>query len=167
MNRFTGAVLLALVAGLTWAALAVGAPLVPTTPPEGGYSLMLPAGWELADQGRPNHARDVWRDPNDPHSSVTVTISNCSRCVTDRRSKPAPSRALPRGVASLLPISRWQVLYTLRGHGHGKHDAYPDRGTIIVTHVGDRITGFVRIDTVLPSELETSSTAILVSFLAV
>jgi len=142
-------------------AAAAGPALKPTSPPEGGYTLLLPVGWQLAKTPKPKHAHHIWRDPASPEARVIVALSSCRTCVTNPKTRaPDPNHALPAHVSSRTHLNRWQVIYTLKR----QRGSYRDRGTIIILHARNRITGYARIDTQLPSELQPTSTAILTSF---
>jgi hypothetical protein len=144
---------------LITAAAAAGPALQPTSPPEGGYSLLVPVGWQLVKVSRPTHSQHSWRDPTDARARITVTLRHCRSCVLTA-GVPAPSRVLPGHLRSHTRLSRWQEIYTLAP----TPGALPHQGTIVITRRRGRVSGYARIDARLPSALATSSYAILTSF---
>jgi hypothetical protein len=140
-----------------------GPALQPTSPPGGGYTVLLPSGWRFGKlASTPGKTIQLWYDPANPHARVLVTLSRCVLCVTknsDGRT-PSPQRALPPHVSMLTRINRWQITYTTPPTPGG----YPDRGSITLTHRRTKIGGYARIDASLPTNLQATSTAILASF---
>ena len=159
-----GSLLTALVAvALNASGPTAGPSLQPTSPPGGGYTVLLPSGWRFdklaSTSGKTVH---LWYDPANPLARIRVTLSRCNLCVTknsDGRT-PSPQRALPPHASMLTRINRWQITYTTPPTPRG----YPDRGFIALTHRHSQIRGYARVDAWLPTNLQATSSAILSSF---
>jgi hypothetical protein len=138
-------------------------PLTPRNQPAGAYTVSLPAAWVFANTSIPSdHQTNVWSDPADPSSSLTVVLSGCEGCVKTSLSSsaPDPTNVLPAGATVTQTVAPWQVYYTNAATPSG----YKDFGTIDVTHNGTAVSGYVMLDLVLPADEAASANAVLTSF---
>jgi hypothetical protein len=109
-----------------------------------------------------DHQTNVWSDPSDPHTSLTVVLSGCEGCVKASLTSnaPDPNNVLPAGATVTQSVPPWQIFYTNAATPSG----YTDIGMIEVTHNGMAVTGFVMLDLVLPAGDAPSANAVLGSF---
>ena len=131
--------------------------------PGGIYTVSLPAAWVFADTSVPSdHQTNVWSDPSDPHTSLTVVLSGCQGCVEASLDSgaPTPTKAVPAGATVTQTVAPWQVFYAAAATPGG----YKDFGTIEVTHNGSSVSGFVRLDLVLPADQAATANTVLTSF---
>jgi hypothetical protein len=138
-------------------------PLTTRSQPAGTYTVSLPAAWVFADTSIPSdHQTNVWSDPSDPNSSLTVVLSGCEGCVKASltSSAPDPTAVLPAGATVTQTVAPWQVFYTNAATPSG----YKDFGTIDVTHNGTAVSGYVMLDLVLPADEAASANSVLTSF---
>jgi hypothetical protein len=138
-------------------------PLVTRTQPGGLYSIALPASWVFADTSVPSdHQTNVWSDPADPNTTLTVVLSGCEGCVkaSPTSTEPAPQNVLPAGATITQTIAPWQIYYSKPASPAG----YTDFGTIEVTHNGSAVTGYDMLDLVAPSSGAASANQVLASF---
>jgi hypothetical protein len=138
-------------------------PLTTRTPPAGGYSVSLPASWQFTNSSVPSdHQTNTWSDPSDPNSSLTVVLSGCEGCVEASLTSgaPAPADELPAGATVTRTIAPWQIFYT----GPASVSGYTDFGSVLVTHNGTAVTGFVKLDLVLPATGSAAADTVLGSF---
>jgi hypothetical protein len=109
-----------------------------------------------------DHQTNTWSDPSDPNSVLTVVLSGCEGCVkaSTTSSAPDPSNVLPAGATVTRTIAPWQIYYTDAASPSG----YTDFGSILVTHNGTTVTGYVKLDLVLPSTESAAANTVLASF---
>jgi hypothetical protein len=146
----------------TSAASSIGT-LTTRSQPAGNYAVSLPAAWVFTDTSVPSdHQTNIWSDPSDPSTSLTVLLSGCEGCVKTSltSSAPDPTNVLPAGATVTQTVAPWQVFYTKAATPSG----YEDFGMIDVTHNGTAVTGYVMLDLVLPASDATSANAVLASF---
>jgi hypothetical protein len=138
-------------------------PLTTRSQPAGNYAVSLPASWVFADTSVPSdHQTNVWSDPSDPHTTLTVVLSGCEGCVKTSLTSdtPDPTKVLPAGATVTQTVAPWQVFYTNAATPGG----YMDFGMIEVTHNGTAVSGFVMLDLVLPAGDAAAANAVLSSF---
>jgi hypothetical protein len=138
-------------------------PLVTRTQTGGAYSIALPASWVFTNTSVPSdHQTNVWSDPADPNTSLTVILSGCEGCVkaSPTSTAPDPQNVLPAGATVTQTVAPWQIYYTKAASPAG----YTDFGTILVTHNGDAVTGYVMMDLVAPSSAAAAANDVLVSY---
>jgi hypothetical protein len=137
--------------------------LVTRAQPGGAYSVDLPASWVFTDTSVPSdHQTNVWSDPADANSTLTVILSGCEGCVkaSPTSTAPDPENVLPAGATVTQTIAPWQIYYTEPAAQSG----YTDFGTIEVTHNGSAVTGYDMLDLVTTSGNATSANDVLASF---
>jgi hypothetical protein len=138
-------------------------PLITRTQPGGAYTVSLPASWQFANTSVPSdHQTNTWSDPSDASTSLVVVLSGCEGCVTTTpgSNTPDPNEVLPAGATVTQTVQPWQIYYTDAASPSG----YTDFGTILVTHNGTAITGYVKLDLVLPASGSAAAHAVLASF---
>jgi hypothetical protein len=149
--------------GTTAPAVSSLGPLTTRSQPGGIYTVSLPAAWVFADTSVPSdHQTNVWSDPSDAHTSLTVMLSGCEGCVeaSPTSGTPMPTKVLPAGATVTQTVAPWQVFYTNAATPSGYHDF----GMIEVTHNGSTVTGYVRLDLVLPANQSAAADTVLASF---
>jgi hypothetical protein len=137
-------------------------PLVTRTPPGGAYSVSLPASWTFANTSVPSdHQTNVWTDPSDANTMLTVVLSGCAGCVKASSSSntPDPQGVLPSGATVTETVQPWQIFYSA-----GAPSGYTDYGTIIVSHSGTTITGYTKLDLVIPTSDSAVADDVLAGF---
>jgi hypothetical protein len=141
----------------------LGALTTRSQPSTGDYSVSLPASWQYANTTTPSdHQTNTWSNPADPLSVLTVVLSGCSGCVKASldSTTPAPQQQLPAGATITQTVAPWQIFYLKAVSPSG----YEDFGTVLVTHSGSSITGYVQLDLVVPSAQAATAKTILSSF---
>lgn len=109
-----------------------------------------------------DHQTNVWSDPTDAKSSLTVLLSGCEGCVESSTTSgtPDPNNVLPSGATVTQTVAPWQIFYTNTTESSG----YTNYGTILVTHNGTTVTGYVKLDLVVPTGDAATANQILTSF---
>lgn len=166
MRWLLGATVLAIALQAAAVAQAASPQLVRVSPPQGGYSVLLPRGWRFADATYPSdHATHLWFDPRNALRKMVVVASGCVGCVSknfDGRT-PNPAGMLPANATHVHRISPYVLSFTTQWSGD-PYDPYPDSGLVIVTHKAGRITGSIRVELWLPASQHALTTRILNSF---
>jgi hypothetical protein len=105
---------------------------------------------------------NTWTDPVDANSGLTVIVSGCQGCVvaTSGSNTPDPQLELPPGATVSRSNAPRQIYYT----DDSPHAGYTDFGTVVVTDNATGISGFVKLDLVLPTSQSAVANAILDSF---
>jgi hypothetical protein len=132
-------------------------------PGTGDYSVSLPASWLYANATTPSdHQTNTWSNPADPASVLTVVLSGCEGCVKASidSSAPAPQQQVPAGATVTRTVAPWQVFYSRAATPSG----YEDFGTVLVTHSGNAVTGYVQLDLIVPAAQAAAANTILSSF---
>lgn len=138
-------------------------PLITRPQPAGAYTVSLPATWQFANNSVPSdHQTNTWSDPSDADSSLTVVLSGCEGCVKAAPTSPTPdpSGVLPAGATVTRTVQPWQIFYTDTAPSSG----YTDFGSILVTHNGTAVTGYAKVDLVIPTSESAAANAVLGSF---
>lgn len=152
--------------------------LVTTSPPSGGFTLLVPSGWQFVDESYPSdHGTYVWYNPQDKQQRIEIVGSGCAGCVsnitgTDAYTIPVPTGGLPAAsgnpagpepvvgpaVDSTTPVSACQLNFhstTFQGDYTAQlfpPSSLPDNGRVLVSRLPTgRVTGFARIDVWLPA----------------
>ncbi len=136
--------------GTTTTMLSASAALVQKQPPAGGYQVQVPPVWHYANATIPSdHVTNVWSDPATPGQSLTVVGSGCIGCV-ERSLKdrsPDPSKVMPAGAN----VTQQPDAYTADYQAPSSVAGSVDFGRVMILHRGTVITGYVRLDAILPS----------------
>lgn len=139
------------------------ASLVQKAPPGNHYQVKVPQVWTFKNATVPSdHVTNVWVSPADPSQHLTVVASACQGCVkrTLKSQTPDPSLVVPSGATSTTPLNPYTLDYQAPAATAGS----VDYGRILVMHRGTVITGYVRLDVVLPAGSQQVATQMLDSF---
>lgn len=139
------------------------APLVKKQAPTGEYQVQVPTVWSYRNATIPSdHITNVWSDPSVPGESLTVTASGCIGCVEYSLSNPSPdpSRVMPTGGTVKASVDPYTIDYEAPAFATGSVDF----GRVDILHRGSVITGYVRLDVVLPSGDSQLAARMLQSF---
>ncbi len=124
--------------------------LVATEPPGRPYRIEVPEGWQYEDETVPSdHTTDVWQDPTSPGQRLSVVRSGCAGCVERSVDQPTPDPALvaPTTVVASKQVDPWTFEYEAPTRLPGDLDF----GQVSVAHAGSAVTGYARLDVVLPA----------------
>ncbi len=130
------------------------------SPPEGGYSILVPSNWSYHTETAPSgDTTGVWGGANSDEK-LQVTVSSCVSCVTGGSGPDPRAVGLPSGTVSSFEINKSAVGYQAYTSG----DPNPDNGVVVVTSEGSTPTGYAQEDLWLPDSLHSTATRILDSF---
>ena len=137
--------------------------LITRTQPQGIYSISLPASWVFTNTSVPSdHLTNTWTDPADANLGLTVIKSGCQGCVvaTSGSNTPDPQLDLPPGATVSRSNPPRQIYYT----NDSPHAGYTDFGTVVVTDNATGISGFIKLDLVLPASQSAVANAFWTAF---
>jgi hypothetical protein len=130
------------------------------SPPNGGYSIMVPSNWSYhAGTSAPGRTTDLWVGAN-PLEKIEIVVSTCASCATDAGGPNPRAVGLPAGTVSSFASNSWAMGFQASTSGN----PYPDNGVIVVTAQGSTPTGYAQVSLWLPDGLHSTATRILDSF---
>jgi len=139
---------------------AAPAALEMASPPEGGYSILVPSNWSYHTETAPaGDTIGVWGEANSDEK-LQVTVSTCASCATDGSGADPRAVGLPSGTVSSFEINKSAIGYQAYANGNPN----PDNGVVVVTSEGSTTTGYAQVDLWLPDSLHSTATRILDSF---
>lgn len=130
------------------------------SPPEGGYSILVPSNWSYHTETAPSgETIGVWGGASSDEK-LQITVSSCASCATDGSGPDPRAVGLPSGTVSSFEINKSAVGY----QAYTSDDPDPDNGVVAVTSEGSTTTGYAQEDLWLPDSLHSTATRILDSF---
>jgi tRNA A-37 threonylcarbamoyl transferase component Bud32 len=129
-------------------------------PPDGSYTILVPAGWQYFAESSPEGTTtDLWQGPSSSEKLQVVT-NDCGSCAEADGAPSARPLALPPGTTSSFEINSLATGFEARVAGNPN----PDNGVIVVTRDGSAAAGYAQVDLWLPASLHDMASQILDSF---
>ncbi len=123
----------------------------------------MPASWQFQNATIPSdHVTNVWSDPATPGPGLTVVLSACTGCLKHplTATTATPALVAPAGATQEVAKGPWRMDYVAPSLAAGTIDD----GRVLVTHDGRAITGYVRLDVVVPPGEQALADHVLGSF---